>query len=48
MGGGGWEAWAKWGMGIEEGTCWAEHWVLHVSDKSLDSTPEARTALYVN
>ena len=19
----------KWGMGIEEGTCWDEHWVLY-------------------
>ena len=21
----------KWVMGIEEGTCWNEHWVLYVS-----------------
>ena len=21
----------KWGMGTEEGTCWAEHWVLCIS-----------------
>ena len=21
----------KWVMGIEEGTCWVEHWVLYVS-----------------
>ena len=21
----------KWVMGIEESTCWDEHWVLHVS-----------------
>ena len=43
MGGG----WAKWGMGIKEGTCWEEHWVLYVSDGSLGST-ETNTPLYVN
>jgi len=26
-------------MGIKEGTC-DEHWVLYVSDESLNSTPE--------
>ena len=30
---------AKWVMGIKEGTC-NENWVLHVSDKSLNCTPE--------
>ena len=29
----------KWVMGIEEGTCWDEHWVLDVSDESWESTP---------
>ena len=42
------EGWAKWAMGIKEGTCWDEHWVLHVSDESLNSTPEIIIALYVN
>ena len=27
-------------MGIKEGTSWEEHWVLGVSDESLNSTPE--------
>ena len=40
--------WAKWVMGIKEGTCWDEHWVLYVSDESLNSTPETNTILYVN
>ena len=40
MGGGG-----EWVMGIEEGTCWDEHWVLHVSDESWESTPEAKSTL---
>ena len=31
--------WARWGMGIKEGTC-DEHWVLYVSNESLDSTSE--------
>ena len=33
-------------MGIEEATCWDEHWVLYVSDESQESTPEAKTTLY--
>ena len=35
------------GRGIEEGTCWDEHWVLYVSSESLNSIPEIIT-LYVN
>ena len=46
MEGGGW-GWAKWVMGIKEGTCDA-HWVLYVSDESLNSTPETKTILYLN
>ena len=34
-------------MNIKEGT-WDEHWVLYVSDKSLNSTPETNIALYAN
>ena len=37
-----------WGMGIEEGTCYDGHWVLYVSDESLNSTPETNSALYVS
>ena len=40
--------WAKWGMDIQEGICWDEHGALHVSDESLNSTPESHTTLYVN
>ena len=36
---GGDDGWAKWVMGIKEGTC-DEHWVLYVSDESLNSIPE--------
>lgn len=36
-----------WVMGIKECTC-NEHWVLYVSDESLNSTPETNIALYVN
>ena len=49
---GGWRVmgkrWVRWVMGTKEGTCWDEHWVLHVSDESLNSTPETNIALYVN
>ena len=38
----------KWVMGLKEGTCWDEHWVLYVSDESLNSTPETNSILYVN
>ena len=34
-------------MGIKEGT-WDEHWVLYVSDESLNSTLEIIITLYVN
>ena len=33
-------------MGIKEGTC-DEHWVLHVSDESLNSTPKTNITLCV-
>ena len=41
-------AWAKCMMDIKEGTCHVEHWVLYVSDESLNSTPENNITLYVN
>ena len=40
--------WPKWVMGIKEGTCWDEHWVLYGSDEPLGSTLETNTTLYVN
>ena len=40
--------WAKWVMGIKEGTCWDEYWVSYISDEALGSTPETNTTLYVN
>ena len=40
--------WARCVMGINEGTCYDKHWVLHVNDESLTSTPETNIALYVN
>ena len=43
--GGGVEERGKQGMGIEEGTCWDEPWVLHVSDESWESTPEDRKSV---
>ena len=44
MGGSGGER--KWVMGIEEGTCWDEHWVLRVSGESRESTPKTKSTLY--
>ena len=32
-------------MGIKEGTCCDEYWVLYVNDESLNSTPETNIAL---
>ena len=39
--------WARQVMGIKKGTC-DEHWVLYVSDESLNSTTETNIVLYVN
>ena len=39
---------AKGVRGIKEGTCWDEHWVLYVSDESLNPIPEIIITLYVN
>ena len=39
--------WVKWVMGIKEGTCCIELWVLYVSNESLTSTPETNIILYV-
>ena len=36
----------KWVMGIEEGICWNENWVLYVSDESWESAPETKSTLY--
>ena len=41
MGGG----WAKWVVGIKESICCNEHWMSHVNDKSLNSTPETNITL---
>ena len=41
------KGWAKRVMGIKRGTC-DEHWVLYVSDESLNSTPETKFTIYVN
>lgn len=30
------EGWAKWVIGIKEGTCYSEHWLLDVSDEALN------------
>ena len=35
----------KWVMGIEEGTCWDEHWVLYVNDEPWESTPQTKSTL---
>lgn len=40
MGGG----WARWVMGIKAGTC-DEHWMLYVTDESLNSITETNIAL---
>ena len=39
---------AKWARGIKKDTCWDEHWVLYIGDKSPDSTPEIIIAVYAN
>ena len=34
--------WAKWVMGIKEGTCWDGRRVLYGRDESVNSTPETK------
>ena len=36
----------KWVVGIEEGTCWDEPWVLSISDEPQESTPKTKSTLY--
>ena len=36
------------GMDIKEDACYNEHWVLYVSNDSLNSTSETNISLYVN
>ena len=40
--------WATCVMGIKEGTCWDEHWVLYVSDESVGSMPETSMLTNMN
>ena len=39
--------WIRWVMNIKEDT-YVKHWVLFVSNESLNSTPETNITLYVN
>ena len=52
QGGWGWSGGrGKWVMGIEEGTCWDERWVLYISEESGESTPKTKSTphtLYVS
>ena len=40
--------WVKYVMGIKEGTCCNEHWMLYASDESLNSIPASNITLYSN
>ena len=40
-----WGERGKWVMGIEEGTCWDEHWVLYLSYESWESILIAKSTL---
>ena len=44
MGGG----WARWMMGIQEGSCCEERWMLYISDNSLNAIPETNITLHIN
>ena len=35
-------------MAFKRDFCYDEHWMLHVSDESLSSTPETNVTLHVN
>ena len=38
----------RWVMGIKEGTCYYEDWVLYVNDEQLNSIPEMNIEQHVN
>ena len=40
--------WGNWVMGIKEGTCSNEQWLLYVTDELLNSTSETSNTVYVN
>ena len=42
------KGWARWVMDMKEGTCYGDHWVLYVSDESVNSIPETSITLCVN
>ena len=46
-GGGGVGGRGKWVMGIEEGTCWDEHWLLYGSNEPQEPTPKTKSTLYI-
>ena len=35
-------------MGVKEGTCYDEHWVLYANDEQINFTPETNIIQYVN
>lgn len=35
-------------MGIKEGRCFNEHWVLHATNESLNPTPKTDNIVYVD
>ena len=38
--------WSNWVMGIKEGTCGDEHWVLYATNESLNTTSKTNDVLY--
>ena len=40
--------WARWVLGVKEGTLCDDHWVLYVGDESLASTPETNITVNIN
>lgn len=39
--------WGSWMMGIKEGMCCDEHWVLYATDESSNTTSKTNDVLYV-
>jgi len=38
--------WGSLVMGIKEGTCWMEHWVLYANHESWNTTPKTNDVMY--
>lgn len=42
-----WRGWVSLVVGVKEGPCCVEHWVLHLKNESWNTTSKTKDVLYV-